>query len=150
MIFKERKQVDSWQCSTMALACAQDVAEVLEPGHVPVPQDDKDLFWEKEKFMFAVLDQTLLTLARLLSMNMRMTLSLMLRRYMQKLSSSTSSQPRPLWTLLTYCPISPLPVLALAYGRVPPTVSFSTGKTRSAYMKSKFLQQTTSLMAKSK
>jgi len=41
---KKRKQFDSWQCSTMALAHAQDVAEILHPGHVPDTQDDKDLF----------------------------------------------------------------------------------------------------------
>jgi len=61
MIFKEGKQFDSWQRSTMALARAQDVAEILDPGHVPVTQDDKDLFQEKQKYMFAVFDRTLLT-----------------------------------------------------------------------------------------
>jgi len=61
MLFKEGKQFDSWQCSTMALACAQDVAEILDPSHVPVTQDDKDLFKEKQKYMFAVFDHTLLT-----------------------------------------------------------------------------------------
>ncbi len=61
MIFKEGKQFDFWQCSTMALAHAQDVAEVLDPGHVPVTQDDKDLFQGKQKFMFAVFDWMLLT-----------------------------------------------------------------------------------------
>jgi len=38
---------------------------------------------------------------------------------MQKLSSSTSSLPRPHWTLPTNCPISPLSILALASGRAP-------------------------------
>jgi len=31
-------------CSTMALAHAQDVAEILDPSYVPITQDDKDLF----------------------------------------------------------------------------------------------------------
>ena len=60
-IFKDGKQFDSWQCSTMALACAQDVSEVLDPLHIPVAQDDKDLFKEKQKYMFAVFDRTLQT-----------------------------------------------------------------------------------------
>ena len=45
----------------MALARAQDVSEVLDPLHVPVTQDDKDLFKEKQKYMFAVFDRTLQT-----------------------------------------------------------------------------------------
>jgi len=61
MFFKEGKQFDSWHHSTMALACAQDIAEILSPSHVPVTQDDKDLFKEKQKYMFAVSDCTLLT-----------------------------------------------------------------------------------------
>jgi len=61
MTFRDGKLFDSWPCSTMALACAQDVAEILDPSHVPVTQDDKDLFQEKQKYMFAVFDQTLLT-----------------------------------------------------------------------------------------
>jgi len=49
MVFKNGKQFDLWQHSTMALARAQDVAEILDPSHVPVTQDDKDLFQEKQK-----------------------------------------------------------------------------------------------------
>ena len=45
----------------MTLACAQDVSEVLDPLHVPVAQDDKDLFKEKQKYMFAGFDRTLQT-----------------------------------------------------------------------------------------
>jgi len=45
----------------MTLAHAQDVSEVLDSLHVPVTQDDKDLFKEKQKYMFAVFDRTLLT-----------------------------------------------------------------------------------------
>ncbi len=45
----------------MALAHVQDVSEVLDPIHVQVTQDDKDLFREKQKYMFAVFDCILLT-----------------------------------------------------------------------------------------
>jgi len=61
MTFNDSKLFDSWKCSTMAIACEQDIAKILNPNHVPITQDDKDLFLEKQKYMFAVFDQTLLT-----------------------------------------------------------------------------------------
>jgi len=45
----------------MAQACAHEVAKILDPTHVPITQDDKDLIWEKQRYMFAVFDWTLLT-----------------------------------------------------------------------------------------
>jgi len=61
MLFKDGKLFDSWQCSTVAQACAQDVAEILYPIYVPRTQDDIDLFQEKQKYMFAVFERTLQT-----------------------------------------------------------------------------------------
>jgi len=42
--FKDGKQFDSWQCSTLAWARAQDVADILDPNYVPSTPADKDLF----------------------------------------------------------------------------------------------------------
>ena len=61
MLFKEAKQFDSWQRSTLAQARAQDVADILDPTCVPSTPSDKELFAEKQKHMFAVFERTLLT-----------------------------------------------------------------------------------------
>jgi len=61
MTFKDGKQFDSWQHSTMAQAQAQDVAEILDSSYIPNTQDEKDLFEEKQKYMFAVFEQMLQT-----------------------------------------------------------------------------------------
>jgi len=72
MVFKDGKQLGSWYCSAMALACAQDVAEMLDSAYIPRNQDEKDLFLENQKYMFAVFDQTLPTdNCSLLSGNMK-------------------------------------------------------------------------------
>jgi len=61
MLFKEAKQFDSWQHSTLAQARAQDVADILNPNCVLSMPADKELFAEKQKYMFAVFERTLLT-----------------------------------------------------------------------------------------
>jgi len=61
MPFKDGKQFDSWQHSTLAQARAQDVADILDTTYVPLTPADKDLFSEKQKYMFAVFERTLLT-----------------------------------------------------------------------------------------
>jgi len=45
----------------LSQAYTQDVADVLDPMYVTGTQDEKDLFFEKKKYMFAVFEQTLLT-----------------------------------------------------------------------------------------
>ena len=52
---------DSWHRTTVAQARAQDVSEVLDGTHNPATQDEQDLFDEKQKYMFAVFEKTLLT-----------------------------------------------------------------------------------------
>jgi len=132
----------------MALACAQDVSEVLDPLHVPVAQDDKDLFKEKQKYMFAVFDHTLQTdTGKALAhehendFDAQKIYVELVKFYLKSTKASLDSS-----NLLSYIP---LPILALASGRALPTVSSSTGKTRSACMRSKFLPLTISLMARS-
>ena len=58
---KEEKQWDTWQRTTIALARAQDVSEVLEPTYVPSTSEDIDLFDEKQKYMFTAFERNLLT-----------------------------------------------------------------------------------------
>ena len=45
----------------MAMVRAQDVDMVLDPHYVPRGQDEVDLFNEKQKFVYAVLQQKVLT-----------------------------------------------------------------------------------------
>ena len=58
---KDEKQWDTWQRSTTAQAHAQDVDEVLNSTYKPLNALDKDLFQEKQKYMYAVFEKTLLT-----------------------------------------------------------------------------------------
>jgi len=61
LTFKDAKQFYSLQHSTLAQARAQDVADILDPIYIPSTLADKDLFSEKQKYMFAVFERTLLT-----------------------------------------------------------------------------------------
>ena len=51
----------NWQRATMAQARAQDVSEVLDPTFKPSTTADHTLFDEKQKYMYAVFEKTLLT-----------------------------------------------------------------------------------------
>ena len=61
MVYKDEKQWDTWQCSVIAQAHAQDVAEVLDKTYSPTFVDETALFEEKQKFMYAVFKCTLQT-----------------------------------------------------------------------------------------
>ena len=58
---KDDSAWDNWQRGTMAQARAQDVDDVLDPSFVPTSASDKALFAEKQKYMYAVFEKTLLT-----------------------------------------------------------------------------------------
>ena len=58
---KDEKVNNNWHRSFEVQAGAQDVNDVLNPAYVPRTQEDKDLFAEKQKFMFAVLEAKVLT-----------------------------------------------------------------------------------------
>jgi len=60
-ILKDDKQWDSWNRSTIAQARAQDVDVILDTTYTPIVPDDKALFQEKQKFMYAVFEKCLLT-----------------------------------------------------------------------------------------
>ena len=59
--FKIEKQWVSRQHSTLAQARAQDVADVLNPTYAPSLIEDKLLFEEKQKYLYAVFEQQLQT-----------------------------------------------------------------------------------------
>ena len=61
LVYKDEKQWDTWQRSTLAQARAQDVHEILDASYVPVSGDDKQLFAMKQEFMYAVFERTLQT-----------------------------------------------------------------------------------------
>ena len=52
---------DNWNRSTTAQARAQDIADILDPTYSPSNPDEIALFMEKQKFMYAVFEKTLLT-----------------------------------------------------------------------------------------
>ena len=52
---------DNWSWGTKAQAWAQDLSDVLNPSFTPTTIEDADLFQEKQKFMYAVFEKTLLT-----------------------------------------------------------------------------------------
>jgi len=60
-LLKDDSAWDNWNCSTVAQARAQDIIEVLDPLYTPKMVDDMHLFLEKQKFMYAVFEKTLLT-----------------------------------------------------------------------------------------
>jgi hypothetical protein len=61
MVYKDEKQWDTWQHSTLAQAHPQDVAEVLASAFTPTTPGEIALFNEKKKFMYAVFERTLQT-----------------------------------------------------------------------------------------
>jgi hypothetical protein len=58
---KQDKQWDNWQRAIIAHARAQDLSDVLDPKFSPVGIEGSYLFAEKQKFMYAVFERTLLS-----------------------------------------------------------------------------------------
>jgi hypothetical protein len=56
-MLKDDKQNDQWHRTFSNLAGAQDLSDVLDENHCPVTTADKDLFAEKQKFLYAVLEE---------------------------------------------------------------------------------------------
>ena len=53
---KDEKFNDSWHRSFSNQARAQDVSEVLDPLYTPSTTEERDLFLEKQRFLYAVLE----------------------------------------------------------------------------------------------
>jgi hypothetical protein len=58
--FKDDAVWDNWNQGTLAQARAQDVDDVLNPSYTPAMADEIALFEEKQKYMHAVFEKTLL------------------------------------------------------------------------------------------
>lgn len=58
---KDERFNDSWHRSFVTQARAQDVSEILDDTYVPSTEDDRELFVEKQKYMYAVLSDRVLT-----------------------------------------------------------------------------------------
>ena len=58
---KDEKLNDTWHRSFSNQARAQDLSHVLDPNYKPTTTEDKDLFLEKQKFLYAVLESKVLT-----------------------------------------------------------------------------------------
>jgi hypothetical protein len=52
---KDEKYNDQWHRTFTNMACAQDLSDVLHPQYVLQTTTAHDLFWEKQKFLYAVL-----------------------------------------------------------------------------------------------
>ena len=53
---KDERFNEQWHRSMVTQARAQDVSDVLDPLYIPLNTDDLNLFTEKQKFMYAVLE----------------------------------------------------------------------------------------------
>jgi hypothetical protein len=53
---KDDKQNDQWHRTFSNLARAQDLKDVLDENYSPITTTDKDLFVEKQKFLYAILE----------------------------------------------------------------------------------------------
>ena len=60
-VFKDKKRFKKWHLNLLATAAAQDVEEILDPNYVPITQEEKYLFTEKQKYMYLVATKILLT-----------------------------------------------------------------------------------------
>ena len=58
---KEDKQWDSWRRTTLATARSHACEQVFDPDYKPTTTEDKDLFDEKQKFIYSVFDDCLKT-----------------------------------------------------------------------------------------
>ena len=58
---KRESDWDDWYAHIKVTAMAQGVEEVLNPTYLPVGNDDRELFNEKQKYLFQVLHSTVLT-----------------------------------------------------------------------------------------
>ena len=60
-VFKEDKQWDSWQRATISTAHAHACDEVFDPSYKPKGNENKELFDEKQKFVYSVFESILKT-----------------------------------------------------------------------------------------
>jgi hypothetical protein len=60
-VLKDEKFNDSWHRSFVNQARAQDVSEVLDSSYKPKTPTEVDLFTEKQKYVYAILESKVLT-----------------------------------------------------------------------------------------
>jgi hypothetical protein len=53
---KDEKNNDQWHHNFTNIAQAQDLSVVLNPKYVPLNSTEHDPFWEKQKFLYAILE----------------------------------------------------------------------------------------------
>lgn len=135
-VYKDKKQWDMWQHSTVAQSRAQDVAKILDASYAPVSSEDAALFAKKQELMYAVFKCTLQTDQGKAFVHLHEA-DLMLRRF-TLLSNPTCSRPnRPCWTHPSFSAISHWPKWAMVLGKSMPIPSSSTGKTSFVCMRSR-------------
>ena len=60
-VLREDKQWDAWKRSTLATARSHSCEEIFNPSYVPSNSDERDLFHEKQKFIYSVFEEKLQT-----------------------------------------------------------------------------------------
>lgn len=60
-MLKEDKNWDAWNRSVQALACTQDVSEVLDSNYIPEDDNNKLLFDHKQSYLYSVFNRIILT-----------------------------------------------------------------------------------------
>ena len=61
LIFKEDRQWDKWNRSIKALVHTHDCEEIFDPTYTPNGADEEDNFIEKQKFIYSVFEDKVLT-----------------------------------------------------------------------------------------
>jgi hypothetical protein len=59
LVYKDKKQWDTWQQSSLSQVRAQDVTTVLDAIYVPMLPKDIAVFAKKQEFMYAVFERML-------------------------------------------------------------------------------------------
>ena len=60
-VFKEDKKWDKWQRSTIAMARSHNCEHIFDPLYSPGTAEEKEIFQEKQKFSYSVLEEKLQT-----------------------------------------------------------------------------------------
>jgi hypothetical protein len=60
-MLKDEKQWDNWNRSLKSLAYAHDIYQVIDANYTATTAEEIDLFEFKQKFIYAVFQQTVLT-----------------------------------------------------------------------------------------
>jgi hypothetical protein len=132
-ILTQDTQWDLWNCSVISLERVQSVEQVLDDKYIPVLPDKVALFYKKNKYLYAVFEQTLHSdkdKAIVQAYEDTFDTQKVYKEMYDYCNHSTSTQ---LTSLVLCCHTLPLFVSAMAHGSQVLISSFFSGKNRCAY-----------------